>query len=205
MYYVYLAIGQFIAVYISTVGFNYGGERAAVKIRERYLRAILSQNVAYFDVIGAGEITASISRDATLVQEGISEKVALTLVALSTTATAFIISFVKYWRLTLILISSVFALLLVTATAGKFLSKFRRLAMEANSEAATFSEEVFSSIRNVVAFNAQDKMAEKYDTFLLRGERWGVKQQGVFYTMFAAALGILFWQYVRNPSTPNFA
>jgi ABC-type multidrug transport system fused ATPase/permease subunit len=44
-----------------------------------YLQAVLRQNIAFFDRLGAGEVTNRISNDAELVREGISEKVRLIL------------------------------------------------------------------------------------------------------------------------------
>lgn len=84
LYFVYLAIGEFITVYISTVGFIYVGEHCTQKIREQYLKAMLSQNIAFFDKLGAGEITTRITADTNLIQDGISEKFGLTLNAFAT-------------------------------------------------------------------------------------------------------------------------
>jgi ATP-binding cassette subfamily B (MDR/TAP) protein 1 len=61
LYFVYLGIASFVAVYISTVGFSYTGEKITQRIREEYLRAIFRQNIAFFDFLGAGEITTRIS------------------------------------------------------------------------------------------------------------------------------------------------
>ena len=97
LYYIYLAIAEFVTVYVSTVGFIYTGEHITQKIREHYLAAIMRQNIAYFDNIGAGEITTRITADTNLIQDGISEKVGLTLTAFSTFLIAFVIAFVKFW------------------------------------------------------------------------------------------------------------
>ena len=58
LYFVYLAIGQFVTIYIATVGFNYVGEHIAAKVRASYLAGVLRQNMAYFDLLGAGEIVS---------------------------------------------------------------------------------------------------------------------------------------------------
>ena len=44
-----------------------------------YLQAVLRQNIAFFDRLGAGEVTNRVSNDAELIREGISEKVRLKL------------------------------------------------------------------------------------------------------------------------------
>jgi ABC-type multidrug transport system fused ATPase/permease subunit len=57
---------------------TYTGEVQSKRIRERYLQAVLRQDIAYFDKLGAGEVTTRIQTDCHLVQQGISEKVART-------------------------------------------------------------------------------------------------------------------------------
>lgn len=41
----------------------YTAEVTAKRIRERYLRAILRQDIAFFDNVGAGEVTTRIQTD----------------------------------------------------------------------------------------------------------------------------------------------
>lgn len=55
----------------------------------------MRQNIAFFDKLGAGEITTRITADTNLIQDGISEKVGLTLTAAATFVTAFVIGFIK--------------------------------------------------------------------------------------------------------------
>lgn len=55
----------------------------------------MRQNIAFFDKLGAGEITTRITADTNLIQDGISGKIGLTLTALATFITAFVIGFIK--------------------------------------------------------------------------------------------------------------
>lgn len=96
LYFLYLGIAEFVTIYISTVGFIYTGEHITQKIRENYLLALLRQNIGFFDKLGAGEITTRITADTNLVQDGISEKVGLTLTAVATFVTAFVIAYVSF-------------------------------------------------------------------------------------------------------------
>jgi ATP-binding cassette subfamily B (MDR/TAP) protein 1 len=160
IYFIYLAIGEFVTIYVCTVGFLYTGEHIAGKIREQYLAAILRQNIGYFDKLGAGEITTRITADTNLVQDGLSEKIGLTLTALATFFTAFIIGFVKYWKLTLILTSTLFAITAIMAGGSRFLITYNKKSLAAYAEGGSVAEEVISSIRNATAFNTQDKLAE---------------------------------------------
>jgi ATP-binding cassette, subfamily B (MDR/TAP), member 1 len=107
--FVYLAVVEFVTIYTSTVGFIYTGEHITQKFRSRYLAAIMRQNMAYFDQLGAGEITTRITSDMDLIQDGISEKIGLTLAAVATMSSAFVIALVKYWSTWLISVSSTLA------------------------------------------------------------------------------------------------
>ena len=56
-YYIYLAVGEFITIYVSTVGFMYTGEHISGRIRKEYLAACLRQNIGFYDKLSSGEIT----------------------------------------------------------------------------------------------------------------------------------------------------
>ncbi|KAL1626614.1 GTPase-activating protein [Diplodia seriata] len=195
LYFVYLFIGEFFTCYIATVGWIYVGERISSRIRENYLAAILRQNVGYFDKIGAGEITTRITADANLVQDGISEKVGLVLQALATFITAFIIGFVKYWKLTLILCSTIFAIVFTMGGGSTFIMKYNKNSLASYALGGTVVEEVFSSIRNAVAFGTQDKLARQYNDHLVIAEFWGKKQKTVLASMLGAMMTIVYLNY----------
>jgi len=201
---VYLGIGEFVMVYVSTVGFIYSGEHISQKIRKEYLKAILRQNIAFFDKLGAGEITTRITADTNLVQDGISEKIGLTLAALSTFFTAFIIGFIKSWKLTFILLSTVVSITLLMGVGTTFIVKFNKQSINSYAEGGTVVEEVISSIRNTTAFNTQDKLARQYDSHLQVAEKWGLKQKFALALMLGFMMciiylnyGLAFWQGSR--------
>lgn len=52
------------------------GERQATRIRKRYLKAILRQDIGYFDVeTSTGEVVGRMTGDTLLIQDAMSEKV----------------------------------------------------------------------------------------------------------------------------------
>ncbi|KAI4154308.1 MAG: hypothetical protein L6R39_001412 [Caloplaca ligustica] len=198
LYFVYLAIGEFVLIYVCTVGFIYTGEHIKQKIREQYLAAILRQNIAFFDKLGAGEITTRITADTNLVQDGISEKVGLTLTAVATFFTAFIIAFIKYWKLTLILSSTVFAIVAIMGGGSRFIIKFNKQSLESYALGGTVAEEVISSIRNATAFSTQDKLARQYDKHLTEAERWGLKLKVALAIMIGGMMSIIYLNYALS-------
>ncbi|KAH6653974.1 ABC transporter [Truncatella angustata] len=195
LYFVYLAIGEFVTIYIATVGFIYTGEHISAKIREHYLESCMRQNIGFFDNLGAGEVTTRITADTNLIQDGISEKVGLTITAVSTFISAFVIGFVEYWKLTLILMSTVFAIVLVMGTASQFMIKYNKHSIEAYAMGGTVADEVISSIRNAVAFGTQDRLAKQYDAHLIRAEKYGFKTKSTIGCMVAGMMLIVYLNY----------
>lgn len=195
LYFIYLAIGEFVVVYVSTVGWIYTGEHISGKIREHYLESCMSQNIGFFDKMGAGEVTTRITADTNLIQDGISEKVGLTLTAIATFISAFVIGFVFYWKLTLILTSVVFALVFIMGTGSSFIVKFNKHSIQAYAMGGSVAEEVISSIRNAIAFGTQDHLAKQYDEHLIRAEHFGFRVKATIGCMVAGMMLILYLNY----------
>lgn len=198
LYFVYLAIGEFCTIYVATVGFIYTGEHISGKVREHYLASILRQNIGYFDKLGAGEITTRITADTNLVQDGISEKVGLTLTAVATFITAYVIGYVKYWKLTLILTSTIIAIILTMGSLGRVMVKWNKQSLAAYAEGGTVAEEVISSIRNAVAFGTQDKLAKEYDVHLAEAEKAGFKQKAIMGSMIGFLMTFVYLTYALS-------
>lgn len=195
LYFVYIGIAEFATVYVSTVGFMYTGEHITQKIRQEYLRAILRQNIAYFDNLGAGEITTRITADTNLIQDGISQKVGLTLTAIATFITAFIIAYVKYWKLALICTSTIVCLLLVMSGGSNFIIRFSKQSFQSLAIGSTVAEEVISSIRTATAFGTHDRLAQQYDVHLKTAEKYGIRMQIIQAVMIGSLYAIMFWNY----------
>lgn len=195
LYFVYLAVGVFVLIYISTVLFIYTGEHITSKVREQYLKAILSQNIGFFDKIGAGAVTTMITANTNLIQEAISEKVGLTLTGVAAFFAAFVIGFIKFWKLTLICTSSVVAIVVLMGTGGRKMSGWNKKSLAAYALGGSVAEEVLASIRNAVAFGTQDKLAKQYDVHLQEARHWGIRSKAALGCMIGSLLWIIFLNY----------
>lgn len=204
LYFVYLGVGIAVASFLQTYLHVDRGEVIAARIRRKYLQAILRQNVAYFDRVGAGEVTTRITSDITQIQDGISEKVGLILAGAATFVAAFVIGFIKSWRMTLILSSIVVAICLSMGTASVFIVKFTTKNLTAYGQASSIAEDVLSSIRNTVAFGSQSRLADKFDERLHvafiagvgRGKTIAI-MVSLLWTIIYLSYGLAFWQGSR--------
>ena len=118
----------------------YTGEVNSKRIREKYLQAILRQDIAYFDTVGAGEVATRIQTDTRmhlyslllplsprpstdLVQRGISEKVGLIVSFIASFITGVVIAYASCWRLALAMSSILPCIAVAGGVMGKLMTK----------------------------------------------------------------------------------
>ncbi|KAG8998635.1 GTPase-activating protein, partial [Tulasnella sp. 427] len=167
-YLVYLGIGMFIVTYAYMLIWTWTGEVNSKRIRERYLRAVLRQDIAFFDKLGAGEVATRIQTDTHLIQQGISEKVALIVSFISAFATGFVLAYAKSWRLALALSSLLPCIVITGGLMQKFEGRYRTLALNAIAEGGTLAEEVISTVRTAQAFGTQNILSGLYDVHVAK-------------------------------------
>lgn len=179
-FFIYLFLGQMVTNTLSTYIHIYCGEVLTARIRARYFDSLLNQNVAYFDKRGAGEVTTFISTNTNLIQEGISEKIAVVIGSFAALVTGIVISFIKFWKLALILLSLPVFVMVGMAVFMVGLVKHTNKALKHNADAANISEEAFSAIRTVCSFNLKDQLVEKYSEFLVESFKEGILKARAF-------------------------
>ncbi|GAA6016489.1 hypothetical protein JCM11491_002338 [Sporobolomyces phaffii] len=160
---VYIGIGSFVATYIYMGFWVYTGEVATRRIRERYLKAVLRQNVGWFDRVGAGELTTRIETDSHLIQEAISDKVPMSAFFMGSFFAGFIIAIVRNWRLALVISTIIPCIGLAGGAMNKFVTDAKTKQLAATGKGATLAEEVISSVRSSHAFGTQRKLASLYN------------------------------------------
>jgi ATP-binding cassette, subfamily B (MDR/TAP), member 1 len=195
LFLVYIGIAEFVAIYVSTVGSIYTGEHISSKIRVHYLEACMRQNIAFFDKLGSGEVTTRITADTNLVQDGISEKVALTLTASATFVTAFVVGYVKSWKLTLILTATCLAITVIVIAGSKLILEYNNQSLESYALGGTIAEEAISSVRNIAAFGTQVKFARLYDRHLAEAEKHGYRSKFAFAIMVGLIMLVIYLNY----------
>lgn len=175
LYLLAIGIGMFIATWAYMFIWNYTGELLSKRVRENYLRAVLRQEIAYFDDLGAGEVATRIQTDCHLVQDGTSERVALVTQYLATFVTGFTLAFARSWRLALALSSLLPVIMTVGVVMMTLMSKYTTSSLESISRAGTLAEEVIGSIRTIQAFGTSLVLGKKFNEHIDTSRRAGKK------------------------------
>jgi ATP-binding cassette, subfamily B (MDR/TAP), member 1 len=198
---VYLAIAQFVAIYLYIVSWNLFGNRLAHRLRAKYFRSLLKQEVSYFDKRPAGDVSSRLTSDINTIQQGTSEKVGVVLGVLSMFVTAYIVAFIKYAKLAGILVSLLPAFMLMGVLGGHFVGKYSNLVSKHMAAAASVAQESLSNIMVVQAFRANNRLEARFNEKLALVQRDGVKkaiaisvQSGLLYFLGYSANGLAYWQ-----------
>ncbi|KAI3722354.1 hypothetical protein L2E82_33390 [Cichorium intybus] len=153
-------------------------ERQASRLRSDYLKAVLRQDVAYFDLNGTStaEIITSISSDSLVIQEVISEKVPVFLMNMSTFGGAYVVAFILLWRLAIVGFPFAIILVIPGLIYGKVLMNLSRKIREEYNKAGMVAEQAISSVRTVYSFVGEIKTLTEYSAALQGTVKLGLKQ-----------------------------
>ncbi|KAB5580411.1 ABC multidrug transporter SitT [Coniochaeta sp. 2T2.1] len=198
---VYLAIAQFALIYAHLVCWSLYGARLAQRLRERYLESLLRQDPSYFDRLTPGEVASRLSSDIQTIRSGTSEKVGICLSSLSFFVTAYIVAFIKDYKLAAMLISLIPAYMLMSFLGSHYIEKYTGLMSDYAATAASIASEALSNLTVVQAFGANKRLEAKFSKALKASEQQGLKkaaaigmQSGVLYFVAYSANGLAFWQ-----------
>ncbi|KAF4580529.1 GTPase-activating protein [Pleurotus pulmonarius] len=216
-YLVYIGLGMFVCTYIYMFTWVYTGEVNAKRIRELYLKAVLRQDIAWFDNTGAGEVATRIQTDTHLVQQGISEKVPITVSFVAALITGFVLAYIRCWQLALALSSILPCIAIAGGVMTRFVTKYTQASLNHVANSSTLAEEVISTIRTAQAFGSQKVLSEVYDSHVERSQADNYKSAlahgagfSVFFFIVYSSYGIFFWNdahqlrkcYPRRSNTP---
>ncbi|KAG8168507.1 hypothetical protein KVR01_001256 [Diaporthe batatas] len=176
------------------------GTRISSEVRLHYLESLLAQPIHAIDCMPAGGPATTITATSTTLQIGISDRLGTFLQFLSTILTAFIVSFIWSWDLTLVMMSLILYTLIVVSVAMPRIVVNETASAEADKQATAIASEALGGIRLIVACGAQSriigghhkwvdearKRAQKAAPFL--GVQFGLLFFGVF-----GAFGLAFW------------
>ena len=168
LFLVYIGLGILACVFVYMYFWVYTGEVNSKRVRELYLKAVLRQDIAFFDNVGAGEVASRIQTDTHLVQQGISEKVAIVVQFLSAFIAGFIIAYIRDWRLSLAMSSILPCIAITGALMNKVVSKYMQISLKHVADGSSVAEEVISTIRTAQAFGTQHILSFLYDGHILQ-------------------------------------
>ncbi|XP_044963714.1 ABC transporter B family member 21-like [Hordeum vulgare subsp. vulgare] len=194
--FVYLAIASAVASFAQVTCWMITGERQAARIRNMYLRTILRQEIAFFDMYtSTGEVVGRMSGDTVLIQDAMGEKVGKFIQLMVTFFGGFAVAFAQGWLLTLVMVATIPPLVLSGAVMSNVVARMASLGQAAYAEAAVVVEQTVGSIRTVASFTGEKKAVEKYNNSLKCAYSSGVREGLVAAIGMGTVMMLLFCGY----------
>lgn len=173
---------------------------------------MLRQEIGYFDSDELGSVAMQVTTSSNLVHLGIAEKLGLVIQAISALITAFIVAIVVQWKLALITICIVPAIVIATGVALTFDSKLEGEVLRIYSAAGNIATEAIASIKLVHAYWAQPKLIAAYNERLDEARTVGMNKSiiwGVWFSWeFFCTIGgyaLALWQGTRMIASGEIA
>ncbi|PON43566.1 ABC transporter [Parasponia andersonii] len=190
-----------VGAYMEITCWRLVGERSAQRIRREYLKAVLRQDVGFFDTeISTGDIMHGISSDVAQIQEVMGEKMAHFIHHVFTFICGYTVGFLRSWKVSLV-VFSVIPLMMFCGIAYKAIYVGLTAKEEVSyRKAGSVAEQAISSIRTVFSFVAEDHLAAKYAELLAKSVPFGAKigfakgaGMGVIYLVTYSTWALAFW------------
>ncbi|XP_055828193.1 putative ABC transporter B family member 8 isoform X2 [Solanum dulcamara] len=193
LYFVLLGLAVMVVAFMEGYCWSKTSERQVLKIRYKYLEAILRQEVGFFDSQEAttSEITNSISKDTSLIQEVLSEKVPIFVMHTTVFISGIVFSAYFSWRLAIVALPTIFLLIIPGLIYGKYLLYLSGKSFKEYSKANAIVEQALSSIKTIYSFTAEKSVIERYSLILDGTIKLGMKQ-GIAKGLAVGSTGLSF-------------
>ncbi|KAG9694036.1 multidrug resistance protein 3, partial [Aureobasidium melanogenum] len=136
----------------------------------------LRQEIAFFDNGNTGAIAVRLSTNSSHIQQGMAEKLGLIVQAISALITAFVVALAVQWKLALITICIIPAIVITTGIGIAIDAAQKIRCMKLYGKAGSLATETFSSIRVVHAYWSQPRMIERHNQILDDAKKQGMRK-----------------------------
>ena len=195
--FVVLAVATGTAIYLQTAMFEVSGIRLTFRIRQMLFKAIIRQDIAFFDddtKNSVGVLSAKLASDVGYIQ-GLTGQLLGTIVqTIATLVAGFTIAFVNGWQLTLIILA-----ILPVMAAGQALqlSKLKGVNkhLAAYRDAGQLVSESVQAIRTVASLGAEKIFLKRYANMLVEPHKANLKATQSAGFSFGLSQGVIFLGY----------
>lgn len=204
---VYISLGNFAAIFVHAGCWSLFGERLVTRLRRRYFKGLLRQEMAFFDKLPAGEVPTRLTADMEVIRGGTSEKVGLFISSFAYLVGAYIVAFLKVPKLAGMLVFMIPAYILIVSVGGYYVGKFTRRTSNHLAAAASVVSQSLSNVSLIHALGADRRLESKITRILGEAQKAALSRAVAAATQFGStfliaysANAVAFWQGSREIS-----
>ncbi|ELU12561.1 hypothetical protein CAPTEDRAFT_175467 [Capitella teleta] len=195
----FLVIGVVAALAMFFQGFMFGlsGEGLTMRLRQLTFRALLRQEMAYFDddKNNTGALTTRLSTEASAVQGATGARLGTAFQSLAAIGTGVIIGFIYSYKLTFLILAFMPFIVISGYLQMKVMTGFSGEGQEALEAAGKVSTEAISNIRTVASLCREETFAHNYEELTSKPHKDSMKKAHVFGIAFSFTMSLIFFTY----------
>ncbi|KAI6191210.1 Antigen peptide transporter 2 [Aphelenchoides bicaudatus] len=146
--------------------FTYASSLVGQSLKSNLFRAIVSQEIAFFDKAQTGEILSRLTADCQKLSSTVSNNVNVFLRNVVMIIGSLIFMFFLSWRLTFVTFIAVPPITLITKVYGRYFDRLSEKTQDTVAEGNRVAEEAIGSMRTVRSFACENKEAERFEDCL---------------------------------------
>ncbi|KAH9082454.1 hypothetical protein Ae201684P_009779 [Aphanomyces euteiches] len=194
--FVWIGLGIVVTGFIQVACWSITASRQAQRMREVYVRAILTKEIGWFDVNDPGTLATKVAETSLMIQDGLGRKVGDACNYSAMAIAGISIGVGSGWKLGLVVLAFTPVIALGTFIMMKSMSIAVRKSVQAYGKAGAIADEALSNIRTVHMFNAFPSTIAKYESALTDAEAAGVHKGLVSGLGSGLVFFIIFLTYV---------
>ncbi|KAG5504597.1 hypothetical protein JIQ42_06435 [Leishmania sp. Namibia] len=191
----YIGIGVSVACMVHVGCWCVAAARQVSRLRLRYLSAVLRQDMSWHDTHKPGELTARVTGDTRIIQNGINDRLSQGVLNLSMGVFGFIFGFAFCWELTLVMLGMMPLVALSGALLGNVLSKASSESRKQFAVAGSIATEVIENVRTVQVFGREAHEADRFHASARLSEKPGMKRELTSSLSIGITTGIVILTY----------
>ena len=194
---IYLLIGAaaFIFSYIGLSCWMITGERQSLRYRKEYFRALLRQDVSWYDSQNINEFSTKIANDTQAIQGALSEKVSTFFYVLTISIGGFAVGFYKGWKLALILTASIIPCVAAVSFYAFSIQNSEKNTKKAYEKSGGYAEQALNAIKTVVGLSGEERELNRYTTALQITKKVAIKYGIMAGLSLGFVFGVIFANY----------
>ncbi|CAH2056009.1 unnamed protein product, partial [Iphiclides podalirius] len=157
---------QLIASALAVTLCNHAAATMVTRLRMRLLRAVLSQEIAFFDTNTTMNFAASLTEQTEKLRQGVGEQVAMTAYLAGTVVLCCALALFYGWQLTLAALALVPLALLVAALVARYQTRWSGEEMARQGCAGRLVEQALAAVRTVRAYAGEQLEVDRYEAAL---------------------------------------
>lgn len=174
-------------VYVSSLSLAYATTSLGKDLRNRFFKAILRQDIEFFDKNSSGAITHQLGHDIGALQTSLRTAFTSGVQGLSSLVSCSVYLYLTSPKLSLAMFGLLPLMGGLANVAGHFLRGYSKRVKKATAEANSIASEAIQNVRTVRSFNAETREQERYNASLAKAASMKY-QMAVFAGSFYSAV-----------------